>query len=102
MIRGLEHLSYEDKLKELGLFNLEMRRLQEDFIMAFQYLKRDYKQEGGEGFKLKEGRFRLDVSMIFTESGEVLAQAAQRLWMPHPHRCLRPGYMGSWAASSST
>ena len=45
MIRGLEHLSYEDKLKELGLFNLEMRRLQEDFLMAFQYLKRDYKQE---------------------------------------------------------
>ena len=48
MIRGLEHLSYEDKLKELGLFNLEMRRLQEDFIMAFQYLKRDYKQEGNQ------------------------------------------------------
>jgi len=45
MIRGLEPLSYEDKLKELGLFNLEMRRLQEDFLMAFQYLKRDYKQE---------------------------------------------------------
>ena len=71
MIKGLEHLSHEDRLRELGLFSLEKRRLQGDLTAAFQYLKA-YKKAGKElfvrecsdrtrsnGFKLKDGRFRL-------------------------------------------
>ena len=73
VIQGLEHLSCEDRLNKLGLFNLEKRRLWGDLIAAFQYLKGVYKHEGnqfftwvgsdrtrGDGFKL-ERRFRLQV-----------------------------------------
>ena len=72
---------------------VEKRRLWGDLIAAFQYFKTVRKHEGSQlftwvnsdrtrrnGFKLKEGRYRLDVGgdFFFTESDEVLAQAGQR------------------------
>jgi len=72
MIRGMEPLLYGKD--EIWGYSLEKRRLQGDIIAAFQYLKGAFKRarEGlftracsdstrGDGFKLKEGRFRLDI-----------------------------------------
>jgi len=44
MIRGMEHLSYEERLREFGLFYLEEIRVQGDLIVVFQYLKGAYKK----------------------------------------------------------
>ena len=51
-MRELEHPSYKDRLRELGLCSLEKRRLQWDLIVAFQYLEGAYKQEGGLCFNM--------------------------------------------------
>jgi len=82
MIRGLEYLSYEERLRELGLFRVEKRRLQGNLTVAFQYLQRAYKKDGdklfsstcchrtrGKGFKLNKGGYRLDIRKTFLPRG---------------------------------
>ena len=43
MIRGMDYLSYEERLRELGLIILEKRKLWGDLPEAFQYIKEAYK-----------------------------------------------------------
>ncbi|KAK4825017.1 hypothetical protein QYF61_023021 [Mycteria americana] len=95
MTRRLECLSYEEGLRELGLFSLEKRRLQGDLIVAFQYIKRAYKKDrerlftkacsdrtSDNGLKLKEGRFRLDIRKKF------LMMRAARHWSRLPREAV--------------
>ena len=39
MIQGMEYLPYKDRLREVGLFRMEKRRLWGDLRAAFRYLK---------------------------------------------------------------
>ena len=94
MIRRLEHLPCKNRLRELGVFSLEKRRLHADLLAAFQYLKGAYRKAGeelfirtgsnrkrGNGLKLEEVRFinRYQEEIIYCEDGETLEQVAQEV-----------------------
>lgn len=83
-MKGLEHLSYDERLKELKLYSLEKRKLKErrwlgDLISIWKYLKEERKEDRTSLFpvvpsarptddrhKLKCRRFHLNIRKCLT------------------------------------
>ena len=78
MIKGLEAKPYEERLKKLGMFSLENRKLRGNMIALFKYLKGCYTEVGKDlfsiipewrtcnnGLKLNEAIFQLNIRRNF-------------------------------------
>lgn len=76
--KGLEHLSYKERLGELGLFSLKKRQLRGDFISVYEYLKGGYQEDiswlclvlpsnktRSNGQKLMHRKFQLNMRKSF-------------------------------------
>ena len=113
MIKALEHLSYEERLSDLDLFNLEKRRLRGDLITVYKYLKCGRQRDEarlfsavhgdrtrGNSHKLKHGKFHTNVRKNFfaVRVTEHRNNPPREVWSLLLWRCSRP----SWTPTCAT
>jgi len=75
MVRGLEHLPYEERLRDLDLFSLKKRSLRGDLMNTYKYFKGGCQEDGAKLFsvvpsdktrgKLKRRKFQVNMRKNF-------------------------------------
>lgn len=100
----------------IQFFSLEKWRLMGDLNTALHHLKGTYRKVGwgpfiracsnrtkGNGFKLKDSRFRFITSVLGKNSllgdwwgTETVQACPKKLWIPYPWKCTRPGWKRHW------